>query len=118
MLSLAVLVASISVVSAHGWLKDITFDGTEYPAFDPRIDPIFKPKRIEWGYTATNVGMNARGSGPVASVDSPDIACRYNPLTPPAIYAKARAGSDIVFHWTDWFTNHKGPLFTVGLKND
>jgi hypothetical protein len=117
MLSLALFAASVSLVSAHGWLKDITIDGTEYPSFDPRIDIIFKSKRIDWGYSITNAAMNARGSGPVADVESPDIACRFNPLTPPAIHAVARAGSDIVFRWTDWFTNHKGPLFTVGCKS-
>jgi hypothetical protein len=63
--------------------------------------------------------MNARGFGPVADVDSPDIACRYTPLTPPAIHAVARSGSEISFKWTDWFTNHKGPLLTyMGLMPD
>jgi cellulase len=77
------------------------------------VDPKFGSKRIDWGYSITDARMNARGFGPVADVTSPDLTCRFNPLTPPAIHAVARAGANITFKWTDWFTNHKGPLLTV-----
>jgi cellulase len=60
--------------------------------------------------------MNARGFGPIADVSSPDLTCRYTPLEAPALHAVARAGANVTFKWTDWFTNHKGPLFTyMGL---
>jgi hypothetical protein len=82
-----------------------------YPSFDPRVDPKFGSKRIDWGYSITYAMMTAQGFGPVADVTSPDITCRFNPLTPPAIHAVARAGANI--KWTDWFTNHKRPLLTA-----
>jgi hypothetical protein len=82
-----------------------------YPAFDPRVDLEFPGgvKRIMWGYqkTVTN------GTGPVDNVASPNIACRFGPLIPPALTAVARAGSNISFEWTAWFENHKGPVLTV-----
>ena len=81
-----------------------------YPSFDPRVDLDFPGvKRINWGYQKTH----AEGTGPVEDVSSPDIACRFGPLIPPAIHAVARAGSDMTFQWTAWFGNHKGPVLTV-----
>jgi len=60
--------------------------------------------------------INAEGTGPVEQVASPDIACRQGPLIAPALNAVARAGSDVLFQWTSWFGNHKGPVLTyMGL---
>jgi cellulase len=66
-----------------------------------------------WGYqkTVTN------GTGPVANVASPDIACRFGPLIPPALTAVARAGANMTFQWTSWFENHRGPVLTVVLHS-
>lgn len=47
------------------------------------------------------------------NVSSLDMTCRFRPLREPALEAVARAGANITFKWTDWFTNHKGPLLTV-----
>jgi hypothetical protein len=68
-------------------------------------------KRIMWGYSKSRVN----GTAPVDNVDSPDIACRFNPLIPPALTAPARAGSNITFGWTEWFASHKGPVLTVSF---
>jgi hypothetical protein len=82
-----------------------------YPAFDSRVDLEFPGgvKRIMWGYQKTVTS----GTGPVENVASPDIACRFGPLIPPALTAVARAGSNMSFEWTAWFGNHKGPVLTV-----
>jgi cellulase len=80
-----------------------------YPAFDGKIDtkPEFAGaiKRVDYGFS--------KGGPPVDNVRSDDIACRSTPLTTPALTAVARAGANITFKWTDWFTNHKGPVLTV-----
>jgi len=91
-------------------LDSITVDGTVYPAFDTKVDLSFPGgvRRIMWGYqkTVTN------GTGPVEDVASPDIACRFGPLIPPALTAVARAGANMTFQWTSWFENHRGPVLT------
>jgi hypothetical protein len=81
-----------------------------YPGFDPRFDVSWKQKRIEWGF---NGHASAQGLGPVANMTSPDITCRFSPVTPPALSAVARAGAEISWKWTDYFANHKGPILTV-----
>lgn len=100
--------------SSTGSLKPSTYRH-RYPAFDPRVDLTFPGgvKRIMWGYqkTVTN------GTGPVDNVASPDIACRFGPLIPPALTAEARAGANMTFQWTSWFGNHRGPVLTVKNSN-
>jgi hypothetical protein len=68
-------------------------------------------ERIMWGYSKSRVN----GTAPADNVDSPDIACRFNPLIAPALTAPARAGSNITFEWTEWFASHKGPVLTVSF---
>jgi hypothetical protein len=48
----------------------------------------------------------------VIDVTSPDIACRKDP-TAPNLIAQARAGSQIKFQWSNYFTSHKGPVLMV-----
>jgi hypothetical protein len=42
---------------------------------------------------------------------APDIACRANAMAP-KLSAPIRAGGQISFKWTDYFTSHKGPVMT------
>jgi cellulase len=79
-----------------------------YPAFNPISDRNYQTlKRIEWGW----VGHSTAGVGPVLDVMSNDIACRANPI-PAKLNAPIRAGGQITFKWTNYFTSHKGPLIT------
>jgi lytic cellulose monooxygenase (C1-hydroxylating) len=52
----------------------------------------------------------------VVDVTSPDITCRKD-ATPPALTAKARAGSQMKFQWSNYFTSHKGPVLTVSFRD-
>jgi len=115
---LLTLAGSAALAAAHGILDSITIDGTNYPAFDPRIDLDFPGiKRITWGYQKVN--SLHEGTGPIEDVSSPAVACRFEPLLPPLINAVARAGSNMTFQWTAWFGNHKGPVLTyMGLLPD
>lgn len=82
---------------------------SRYPAFDGKVDvkPEFKDviKRVDYGFS--------KGGPPVDNVRNDEITCRTTPLIAPAITAPIRAGANITFKWTDWFTNHKGPVLTV-----
>jgi cellulase len=116
MLQSLVLAASLaSIASAHGHLKEWVIDGTVYPAFDPLYDhgPNFTNiKRIEYGFPQLKTDIGP-GVNPVSDVKNLSIACRWRPLEDPKIQAKARAGAQMSFKWTDWFSSHKGPIITV-----
>ncbi|KAF2429108.1 glycoside hydrolase [Tothia fuscella] len=98
--------AYAGLAAAHGYVKSYTVDGTTYPAFHKSLDldPKYNVKRVDWGY--------AKGGPPVDNVTAPEITCRSHPLIDPALTAIARAGANITFKWSDWFTNHKGPVLT------
>jgi cellulase len=98
------------LAAAHGQLREFVIDGTTYPAFDPAFDhdPKYNAKKVEWGFSKAKGGV-----GPVENVNSPDIACRFQPLMEPGIEGVARAGAQVTFKWLDWFTSHKGPVLTV-----
>jgi hypothetical protein len=86
-----------------------------YPGYDPRYDQSWGQKRIEWGFSGK---ASAQGLGPVANLSSPDMACRFNPVKPPELMAVARAGSEVVYNWTSYFRNHKGPIMTVSIASE
>jgi cellulase len=85
-----------------------------YPGYSPMVDPTYPGvKRIVYGFPT----QNTRGVGPVLDPTTPDIACRKD-ATPPALVAPARAGSNIKFQWTNYFTSHKGPVLTYMARMD
>lgn len=67
-------------------------------------------RRIVWAFP----GQNTNGVGPVVDVNSPDIACRANAQRP-ALRGVARAGSEITFDWSNYFTVR---LLDKVLEND
>ena len=104
------------LVTSHGYVVKFEIDGTTYPAYNFAVEQKYgKPTRnIEWAFPEQPI----QGAGPVLDVDSPDIACRKNPIAP-QLTAKARAGSKIKFQWSTYFDDHKGPVITyIGLIKD
>ena len=97
-----------SGVFLYSYIADFCYS---YAGFDPRFDIQWNQKRIEWGFSSIS---SAQGIGPVINVTSPDMTCRFSPTVPPALTAVARAGSDVVYKWTDYPGSHKGPIITVG----
>ncbi|KAF2673860.1 hypothetical protein BT63DRAFT_476317 [Microthyrium microscopicum] len=109
-------VVGATLVAGHGYVKSIDIDGTTYPGYMPMVDKIFEPsglKRVVWGAPE----QNTFGVGPVVDVASPDLACRAGAV-PGALTAQARAGSKLVFQWSDWFRSHKGPILTYMARFD
>jgi hypothetical protein len=53
----------------------------------------------------------------VLDVTSPDIACRKGAKAP-SLIAPARAGSEMKFSWSNYFTSHKGPVLTVRIRSE
>jgi hypothetical protein len=52
------------------------------------------------------------GMAPVVDLNSKAMACQ-KAAKPPALKAVARAGAEVVFQWTPYYQQHKGPIFTV-----
>jgi len=45
-------------------------------------------------------------------MSSPDMACRFAPVKPPALQAVARAGATVTYKWGEYYSSHKGPVIT------
>jgi len=106
---LATLFALLGVSAAHAIVKQLVIDGNVYPGYDPRFDIAYKQRRIEWGFSNK---APAGGIGPAQNMSSPDMACRFAPVQPPALMAVARAGSNITYSWGAYYQSHKGPVVT------
>jgi hypothetical protein len=52
---------------------------------------------------------------PVVDLNSKALACQ-KAGKPPALRAVARAGAEVVFQWTPYYQQHKGPIFTESLE--
>ncbi|KAF2665381.1 hypothetical protein BT63DRAFT_63268 [Microthyrium microscopicum] len=106
---LAALSALVGMSTAHAIVKKIVVDGNVYPGYDPRYDIDWKQKRIEWGFSSKAA---AQGIGPAQNMSSPDMACRFAPVQPPALIAVARAGANVTYSWGAYYQSHMGPVIT------
>jgi hypothetical protein len=113
-------VRSFTISNIIPYLHDLS-----YPARDARFDPMLKAKRIEWSFdNAQNFTWAA-----VTNVTDKGIACKYLdsvfemchlPIEgginaqPPALKAKARAGSTVTVQWSGIIRMHQGPYMSVG----
>jgi len=116
MMSLISTLLFVGSAVAHSAVWTIEFDGTTYPARDARMDEQLNAKRIEWTYT-NNIGTSGKPEPwqAVTDVLSPGITCGNDPKYP-ALKAKARAGADVVIHWSGMIRMHNGPVLTyLGL---
>jgi hypothetical protein len=108
---LASLVASASLVAAHGYVDNGTIGGQYYQFYQPYQDPYMNPapQRIERAIP---------GNGPVEDLSSIDVQCNgYSAggvvgSQPAALHADAAAGSTVTLFWTQWPDSHVGPIIT------
>lgn len=111
-LAVVATLASVGLVSAHGYVPEIKISGKSYPGYNPYIDP-FDPdaspkifRKIPW-------------NGPTEDVTSKDLQCggRSGTGTSPApLHALVEAGSHIELYWTAWPDSHHGPVITYMAK--
>ncbi|KAE9964542.1 hypothetical protein EG328_010369 [Venturia inaequalis] len=95
-------------------LNEILHPDDEKSSRDARMDAQLGAKRIEWTYT-NNIGTSGKPEPwqAIVNVSDPGITCGIDPK-PPALKAVARAGSDIVIHWSGIIRMHNGPALSVG----
>lgn len=102
---LATLLASVGLVSAHGYVDNATINGQFYQFYQPYMDPYMgnnKPQRIS---------RSIPGNGPVEDVTSLAIQCNAD-SAPAPLQAQAAAGSTVTLRWTLWPDSHMGPVLT------
>ncbi|KAF8455083.1 glycosyl hydrolase family 61-domain-containing protein [Terfezia claveryi] len=95
-MKISILLATFTsaiLVSAHGSIIRITIAGKEFPGNNPAKGNK-NPDRIVWDY---------KDNGPVSAQDlqTNQIACSRN-AKPAKSFGKAKAGDDVVVHWTKW----------------
>ena len=107
------------------FLYRLISDLNSYPALDVRFDRALGAKRIEWNFDDTKNTTWAA----ITDVNDPGLACKLiqnafqnrkltgitggvNPR-PPALHAKARAGSNITVQWSGVVRLHQGPILSV-----
>ncbi|RDX55149.1 hypothetical protein OH76DRAFT_1339695 [Lentinus brumalis] len=103
--ALAVALVAPSAVNAHGYVQDLTVDGKSYSGWLPFTDPYASPvpKRIV---------RKVPDDGPVLDATSSDVVCNKGGESGAGAVATAAAGSQVVFHWTNWPADHQGPVST------
>ncbi|KAK6083350.1 glycosyl hydrolase family 61 protein [Seiridium cupressi] len=103
---LLALAAGASLVSAHGYVDQITVGGTVYAGYPASSAPYENPavERIAWSETATDNGYVA----PDAYATS-DIIC-HRGSSNAALTATIAAGGTIDLHWNTWPDSHHGPV--------
>ncbi|KAB8074856.1 glycoside hydrolase [Aspergillus leporis] len=104
--SLTGILASASLVAAHGYVSGVVVDGQYYGGYLVDKYPYSNspPDTIGWSTSATDLGF-VDGTG----YQSADIICHKNGK-PGALTAEVAAGSSIELQWTDWPESHHGPV--------
>ncbi|EPS44617.1 hypothetical protein H072_1425 [Dactylellina haptotyla CBS 200.50] len=95
----------IAPALGHAYIKEIIIDGNSYNGFDPFMAPnpnsIMQPWNTGGKYT----------DWPMRVLDGAGIVCKMGAKGTQG-YAKAKPGSNIIFRWSRWQSNHKGPIIT------
>ncbi|ERF74952.1 hypothetical protein EPUS_05160 [Endocarpon pusillum Z07020] len=100
-LSLSLLSALPSLVSAHGHVTNIKIQGQEFPGF-PSDNPYGAP------YSTIAWSVNVPDNTFVREYSNPDIIC-HKQAVPGTSSATVEAGGSVEFQWTAWPT-HQGPV--------
>ncbi|KAL4922010.1 glycosyl hydrolase family 61-domain-containing protein [Aspergillus aurantiobrunneus] len=102
-IQLATILGAASTAAAHGFVSSINVGGQEYPGYDPSNGQSSDSQDlIAWSTTATDQGY-------VEDVHSPDIIC-HEGAEPGAISAEVPAGGTVTVTWSQWLSDHKGPV--------
>jgi hypothetical protein len=99
------LLASVTYVAAHGYVTSVTADGQTDSGWLPFTDPYMSP-------VPARVVRKIPNDGPVTDISKTDIACNQGGNLGTNQMLDVNAGSDITFQWTNWLSDHKGPVTT------
>ncbi|KAL2135219.1 hypothetical protein VTI74DRAFT_9311 [Chaetomium olivicolor] len=115
MKSLLVLLTITIVVSAHGYVDNVTIGGQFYQAgLHPITHPYSAAANIHTGPTNPTITSN----GPVQDVASIDLQCGgissegIIGSEPAPLHAPVEAGLTVNLRWMIWPDSHMGPIMT------
>ncbi|KAI1185925.1 lytic polysaccharide monooxygenase [Nemania serpens] len=101
-----------SYVSAHGYVQQIALGSNLVNAWNPYKDPQRKPP-------PSVITRHFLDNGPVTDgmFTTDAITCNYGAKgaannVPVNVTANVAAGSKVTFFWTDWQSDHPGPIMT------
>ncbi|KAI4242001.1 MAG: hypothetical protein L6R40_004228 [Gallowayella cf. fulva] len=104
--ALAVVLITLSTVSAHGMVSGVVAGGVYHPGYT-----------INYAYSSSHPPMaawSAPGDKDTGFINpgnytNPDIIC-HKGATPGSLYATVAAGSTVELQWSDWPESHHGPV--------
>ncbi|KAI1794153.1 glycosyl hydrolase family 61-domain-containing protein [Ganoderma leucocontextum] len=94
-----------SAVNAHGYVHSLEVGGKNYTGWLPFTDPYESP-------VPNRIVRKLPDDGPVLDASSSDLACNKGGESPAGAVATAAAGSNVVFDWLTWPSDHMGPVST------
>ncbi|PWY87090.1 endoglucanase-4 precursor [Aspergillus sclerotioniger CBS 115572] len=104
----SVLLASVSLVTGHGYVSSIEVDGTTYGGY--LVDTYYyesdPPELIAWSTNATDDGYVSP-----TNYDSSNIIC-HRGSSPAALSAPIAPGGAVKMTWNTWPDDHHGPVIT------
>ncbi|KAJ5620086.1 hypothetical protein N7510_004070 [Penicillium lagena] len=103
-----ILLGSAALVAGHGYVTGAVVDGTYYGGYLIDLYPYENdpPKVIAWSEDELDDGY-INGT----EYSNPNIICHKNAL-PGALEAPVTAGGTVELQWTDWPSDHHGPVIT------
>lgn len=104
--SLLAVLASSSLVSAHGHVNNLVINGVYYETYDSTNFPYMRDPPIVVGWT-----VNQKDNGfvsPHSYYDS-DIIC-HRDAVPAQGHVEVTAGDVITIQWSEWPEAHHGPV--------
>ncbi|EJD03131.1 uncharacterized protein FOMMEDRAFT_187135 [Fomitiporia mediterranea MF3/22] len=93
------------LAAAHGYVQTVIVADFAYPGWNPFSDPFTNP-------TPERVIRKIPSDGPITDDQDQDLACNKGGESGAALVAQASAGSVVKFEWTNWPTDHLGPVST------
>ncbi|KAJ5832645.1 hypothetical protein N7474_000956 [Penicillium riverlandense] len=103
-----ILLGSAALVAGHGYVTGAVVDGTYYGGYLIDLYPYENdpPKVIAWSEDELDDGF-INGT----EYSGPNIICHKN-AKPGALEAPVTAGGTVELQWTDWPSDHHGPVIT------
>jgi len=106
----------ITLISAHGYVDNLTIAGTFYEGYQPYTDPYYNP-------IPNRIVRPISGNGPILDLTLIDLQCGGYTAggvigSKPAnlTAGPVTAGSTVSLQWTLWPTSHCGPVITYMAK--
>ncbi|ETS87426.1 hypothetical protein PFICI_01254 [Pestalotiopsis fici W106-1] len=103
---LAGLLACLTQVAAHGYVKNIVINGVSFQGYDPTVFPYQSNPPIVIGWTTSQTDLGFVDPG---SFGAPDIIC-HRSAKPAGGHVRVAAGDSIALTWNTWPDSHHGPI--------